>query len=58
MLDCDAARLMCVFPFPQIAMDMESVRSRLNAAGQEHLLAHWGKLSQEQKRELYDDITR
>lgn len=39
-------------------MDMESVRSRLNAAGQEQLLAHWDKLSQEKQRELYDDIQR
>ena len=42
----------------QIAMDMEGVRSRLNAAGQEHLLARWAKLTPQQQKELYDDIQR
>jgi len=37
-------------------MDMDGMRSRLNVAGQEHLMSDWEKKTPQQQRELYHTI--
>ncbi|XP_037093480.1 UDP-N-acetylhexosamine pyrophosphorylase-like [Pollicipes pollicipes] len=39
-------------------MDVESLRSKVNAAGQGHLLQFWDDLAPQQQRELSDEIQR
>jgi len=40
-----------------IIMDINTLRSKLNAVGQEHLLQFWDQLDQEQQQELYDELS-
>lgn len=39
-------------------MDIESLRSRINAAGQSHLLQFWDKLTDGEKQSLFKDLDR
>ncbi len=38
-------------------MDVDTLRSRLEAAGQEQLLKYWDTLDDEQKTLLYKDVS-
>jgi len=39
-------------------MDVDGLRSRLEAAGQSHLLQYWEKLTDSEKQTLYNDLNR
>ena len=39
-------------------MDIDALRSRVNAAGQSHLLQFWDKLTDSEKQSLYRDLSR
>ena len=37
-------------------MDLDGLKSRLNASGQSHLLEHWASLSDKQKESFYREL--